>query len=98
VLAVAEGGPLSLIEDGVTGLLREADASILAGALVELASSPLLLERLSRAALASVRQRTWERALERLGEGYRRVLSPEAGDAGADAAKAGIADLSARAA
>jgi glycosyltransferase involved in cell wall biosynthesis/predicted metal-dependent phosphoesterase TrpH len=98
VLAVAEGGPLSLIEDGVTGLLREADASILADTLVELASSPLLLERLSRAALASVRQRTWERALERLGEGYRRVLSPEAGDAGADAAKAGIADLSARAA
>jgi glycosyltransferase involved in cell wall biosynthesis/predicted metal-dependent phosphoesterase TrpH len=74
VLAVAEGGPLSLIEDGVTGLLREADAAVLAGALVELASSPLLLERLSRAALAAVRQRTWERALERLGEGYQRVL------------------------
>jgi glycosyltransferase involved in cell wall biosynthesis/predicted metal-dependent phosphoesterase TrpH len=68
VLAVAEGGPLSLIEDGVTGLLRVADA------LVELASSPLLLERLSRAALASVRQRTWERALERLAEGYQQVL------------------------
>jgi glycosyltransferase involved in cell wall biosynthesis/predicted metal-dependent phosphoesterase TrpH len=74
VLAVAEGGPLSLIEDGVTGLLREADAAVLADTLVELASSPLLLERLSRAALASVRQRTWERALERLGEGYQRVL------------------------
>jgi glycosyltransferase involved in cell wall biosynthesis len=74
VLAVAAGGPLSLIEDGVTGLLREADAAVLAGALVELASSPLLLERLSRAALASVRQRTWERCLERLAEGYERVL------------------------
>ena len=74
VLAVAEGGPLSLIEDGVTGLLREADAPALADALVELASSPLLLERLSRAALVSVRQRTWERALARLGEGYQRVL------------------------
>jgi glycosyltransferase involved in cell wall biosynthesis/predicted metal-dependent phosphoesterase TrpH len=74
VLAVAAGGPLSLIEDGVTGLLREADACVLAGALVELACSPLLLERLSRAALAAVRQRTWERALERLAEGYQRVL------------------------
>jgi glycosyltransferase involved in cell wall biosynthesis/predicted metal-dependent phosphoesterase TrpH len=75
VLAVAAGGPLSLIEDGVTGLLREADAAVLAGALVELASSPLLLERLSRAALAAVRQRTWERALQRLSDGYQRVLS-----------------------
>jgi len=74
VLAVAEGGPLSLIEDGVTGLLRKADAPTLADALVELASSPLLLERLSRAALASVHQHTWERALGRLAEGYRRVL------------------------
>jgi glycosyltransferase involved in cell wall biosynthesis len=86
VLAVAEGGPLSLIEDGVTGLLRRADAPTLADALVELASSPLLLERLSRAAFASVRERTWERALERLGEGYRRVISPDAADLTARAA------------
>ncbi len=86
VLAVAEGGPLSLIEDGVTGLLRKADAPTLADALVELASSPLLLERLSRAALSSVRERTWERALERLGEGYRRVLSPGVAEIGARAA------------
>jgi glycosyltransferase involved in cell wall biosynthesis/predicted metal-dependent phosphoesterase TrpH len=86
VLAVAEGGPLSLIEDGVTGLLRRADAPTLADALVELASSPLLLERLSRAALASVRQHTWERALSRLGEGYRRVISPDAADLTACAA------------
>ena len=86
VLAVAEGGPLSLIEDGVTGLLRRADAPTLADALVELASSPLLLERLSRAALASVRQHTWERALSRLGEGYRRVISPDAADLTARAA------------
>jgi glycosyltransferase involved in cell wall biosynthesis/predicted metal-dependent phosphoesterase TrpH len=75
VLAVAEGGPLSLIEDGVTGLLREADVPTLADALVELACSPLLLEHLSRAALSAVRERTWERALQRLAEGYQRVLS-----------------------
>ncbi len=77
VLAVAEGGPLSLIEDGVTGLLRAADAPTLADALLELASSPLLLERLSSAALVAVRKRTWERALGRLGEGYQRVLFPD---------------------
>jgi glycosyltransferase involved in cell wall biosynthesis/predicted metal-dependent phosphoesterase TrpH len=83
VIAVAEGGPLSLIEDRVTGLLCEADAHALAGAVLELAGSPLLRERLSRAGLSAVRSRTWERALERLGEGYRRVLWPD------DAARAG---------
>jgi glycosyltransferase involved in cell wall biosynthesis/predicted metal-dependent phosphoesterase TrpH len=75
VLAVAEGGPLALIEDRVTGILREADSEQLAGALVELADSPLLRERLAREALSTVRSRTWERALERLADGYRRVLA-----------------------
>jgi glycosyltransferase involved in cell wall biosynthesis/predicted metal-dependent phosphoesterase TrpH len=100
VVAVAEGGPLSLIEDRVTGLLCEASVPALADALLELAASPLLRESLSRAALASVRERTWERALARLGGGYRRVLSPEV-DTGADtnsAADAVAEDLSARAA
>jgi glycosyltransferase involved in cell wall biosynthesis len=78
VIAVAEGGPLSLIEDRVTGLLCEASAPALADALLELACSPLLCGSLSRGALASVRERTWERALARLGEGYRQVVSPGA--------------------
>jgi glycosyltransferase involved in cell wall biosynthesis/predicted metal-dependent phosphoesterase TrpH len=78
VVAVAAGGPLSLVEDRVTGLLRPADAERLASALVELASSPLLRERLTRAALGAVRERTWERALGRLGDGYRRVLAESA--------------------
>jgi glycosyltransferase involved in cell wall biosynthesis/predicted metal-dependent phosphoesterase TrpH len=77
VVAVAEGGPLSLIEHRVSGLLCEADATVLADAVLELAGSPLLRERLSVAGLASARGRTWERALERLGEGYARVLSAE---------------------
>ena len=42
--------------------------------MLELADSPLLRKSLARAGLASVRQRTWERALERLAEGYERVL------------------------
>jgi glycosyltransferase involved in cell wall biosynthesis/predicted metal-dependent phosphoesterase TrpH len=74
VLAVAAGGPLALIEDGVTGLLRDADAEQLADALVELAGAPPLRERLARAALSGARNRTWERALERLAAGYRRAL------------------------
>jgi glycosyltransferase involved in cell wall biosynthesis/predicted metal-dependent phosphoesterase TrpH len=78
VIAVAEGGPLSLIEDRVTGLLCEASAPALADALLELACSPLLSGTLSRAALSTVRERTWERALERLGEGYRQVVLPGA--------------------
>ncbi len=69
VVAVAAGGPLSLIEDRVSGLLREPDAGALAEAVLELADSPLLRERLARAGLASVAERTWEHALERLGDG-----------------------------
>jgi glycosyltransferase involved in cell wall biosynthesis/predicted metal-dependent phosphoesterase TrpH len=75
VVAVAEGGPLSLIEDRVSGLLCAPDSTALADAVLELADSPLLRERLARAGLASVRQRTWEGALERLAAGYRQVLA-----------------------
>ena len=64
--------------------------------MLELAASPLLRERLAQAALTAVRERTWERALERLGEGYRRVVAAEVGDADVDTADA--ADLSAQAA
>ena len=74
VVAVAAGGPLSLIEHRVDGLLCAPDACALADALVELAGAPLLRERLARAGLQSARQRTWEQALARLGNGYRRVL------------------------
>jgi glycosyltransferase involved in cell wall biosynthesis/predicted metal-dependent phosphoesterase TrpH len=86
VIAVAEGGPLSLIEDRVTGVLCRAEAPALADALLELAELPLLRGTLSRAALSSVREHTWERALSRLGEGYQRVLSPGAADLGVRAA------------
>ncbi len=77
VIAVAKGGPVSLIEHRVSGLLCEARAGELAEAMLELAGSPLLRERLSAAGLAAVRGRTWEQALERLGEGYQRALSPD---------------------
>jgi glycosyltransferase involved in cell wall biosynthesis/predicted metal-dependent phosphoesterase TrpH len=74
VVAVAEGGPLSLIEDRVSGLLCPPEAGALAQAVLELADSPLLRERLARAGLGAVAGRTWERALERLAEGYERVM------------------------
>jgi glycosyltransferase involved in cell wall biosynthesis/predicted metal-dependent phosphoesterase TrpH len=74
VIALARGGPLALIEDHVSGLLCEPDSRLVAGALLRLTASPLLRERLSRAALTSVRERTWEQALDRLADGYRHVL------------------------
>jgi glycosyltransferase involved in cell wall biosynthesis/predicted metal-dependent phosphoesterase TrpH len=78
VLAVGAGGPLALVRDRVTGLLRDPDADQLADALVELAASPLLRERLALTALGEVRERTWERALERLAAGYRHALTDSA--------------------
>jgi glycosyltransferase involved in cell wall biosynthesis/predicted metal-dependent phosphoesterase TrpH len=75
VIAVAEGGPLSLIEQRVSGLLCAADANALANAVLELAGTPELRNRLARGGLAAVRERTWEQALQRLGDGYRLLLS-----------------------
>jgi hypothetical protein len=54
------------------------DAEALADALCELAAAPALRGRLANAALEEARGRTWERALERLAEGYGLALE-EAG-------------------
>jgi glycosyltransferase involved in cell wall biosynthesis len=86
VIAVAEGGPVALIESGVNGLLCPADASALAEAVLVLARSPLLRARLARAALSAARSRSWERALARLADGYARLLAPRRGQAAARAA------------
>ena len=80
VLAVAAGGPLTLVEDRVSGLLRAAEPTQLADGLIELAASPLLRERLAKAGLSAARERTWDRALERLASGYRRALAGGARD------------------
>jgi glycosyltransferase involved in cell wall biosynthesis/predicted metal-dependent phosphoesterase TrpH len=77
VIAVAEGGPLSLIEHGHSGLLCPADAAALAGAVLALAGSPRQRERLADGGLGAVRERTWERALQRLASGYRSLLAAE---------------------
>jgi glycosyltransferase involved in cell wall biosynthesis/predicted metal-dependent phosphoesterase TrpH len=75
VVAVAEGGPCSIVEDGLTGLLRPADAVALADAVVALAADPAARGRLAAAGRRAVRERTWDRALERLAAGYRRALA-----------------------
>ncbi|MDQ6749232.1 MAG: glycosyltransferase [Actinomycetota bacterium] len=78
VVAVDEGGPAGLIEDGRTGLLRPAEANALASALVELAADPARRRQLAAAALTAVGERTWERSLDQLGRGYRHALGLEA--------------------
>ena len=78
VVAVGEGGPASIVTDQITGRLCPADERALADAVVELAASPAQRERLAANALRAVGQRTWERSLQRLGDGYRRALAPAA--------------------
>jgi glycosyltransferase involved in cell wall biosynthesis/predicted metal-dependent phosphoesterase TrpH len=74
VVAVAEGGPASLIVHGESGLLAPADAEALAESILSIVQGPLLAERLRVGGLAAVRERTWGAALERLAAGYRRAL------------------------
>jgi glycosyltransferase involved in cell wall biosynthesis/predicted metal-dependent phosphoesterase TrpH len=96
IVAVAEGGPLSLIDDGTSGLLREPDAEQLANAILDLAASPLLREHLSRGALRAVRLRTWERTLQRLADGYSHALrGPRSAGEDARGPSAGAAERAA---
>jgi glycosyltransferase involved in cell wall biosynthesis/predicted metal-dependent phosphoesterase TrpH len=74
VVAVAEGGPAALVEDRHTGMLCPPDPDRLAGAVLQLASSPALRRRMGSAGVAAARARSWELALEQLAAGYRRGL------------------------
>ncbi|MFI5028098.1 MAG: glycosyltransferase [Solirubrobacterales bacterium] len=86
VVAIAEGGPASLIENRHTGMLCGPDPDHLAGAVLQLASSPLLRRHLGASAARAARARSWQRALEQLAAGYARVLPSAVGQAGARAA------------
>jgi len=78
VVAVAEGGPASLVENRHTGLLCQADADHIAGALLQLAASPLLRRHLGSSAARAARARSWDRAMGQLASGYRRALATPA--------------------
>jgi glycosyltransferase involved in cell wall biosynthesis/predicted metal-dependent phosphoesterase TrpH len=86
VVAVGEGGPTSIVADGATGRLCPPRAGDLATVICELAAQPPQRQRLARSALQAVRQRTWERSLQQLADGYHHALSP--GEADADARRA----------
>ena len=74
VVAVGEGGPISLVEDGRTGVLCPPDAEVLGAAVASLATSRRARERLAASALTAVGARTWERALRQLAAGYEAAL------------------------
>ncbi len=81
VVAVAEGGPLSLIEDGRSGVLCPPDAGVLGEAVARLTGSPVLRRRFAEGGMAAVRGRTWEASMGALARGYHRALAhhPAAG-------------------
>jgi glycosyltransferase involved in cell wall biosynthesis/predicted metal-dependent phosphoesterase TrpH len=70
VLAADAGGPRDLITSEVDGLLRRPTTDAFSDALLALAASPLLRTRLAQGGRRSAQQRTWARALDRLGAGY----------------------------
>jgi glycosyltransferase involved in cell wall biosynthesis/predicted metal-dependent phosphoesterase TrpH len=75
VVAVDRGGPTCLIDHGETGLLAAPEVNALADAVISLTTAPMLHERVRRGALAGVRGRSWEAALDRLAAAYRVALA-----------------------
>jgi glycosyltransferase involved in cell wall biosynthesis/predicted metal-dependent phosphoesterase TrpH len=88
VVAVAEGGPASLVENRHTGMLCQPDADHIAGTVLQLAASPLLRRHLGASAVRAVQDRSWERALEQLASGYNRALGAASGLTGQAPARA----------
>jgi glycosyltransferase involved in cell wall biosynthesis/predicted metal-dependent phosphoesterase TrpH len=78
VVAVAEGGPASLVEHRHTGMLCQPDPDRIAGTVLQLAASPLLCRHLGASAARAARERSWGRAMEQLADGYRRALGDPA--------------------
>jgi glycosyltransferase involved in cell wall biosynthesis/predicted metal-dependent phosphoesterase TrpH len=76
VVAVDEGGPASIVEDGTTGRLCEPDPAMLAAALLQLADAPAWRAKLGRQGLAAARARTWEAAMGELAAGYEALMAP----------------------
>ncbi len=87
VVAVAEGGPASLVENRHTGMLCQADADHIAGTVLQLAASPLLRRHLGASAVRAARGRSWEQALEQLAAGYGRALDASGSGAGQASAR-----------
>lgn len=84
-VAVAEGGPTSIVIDGETGRICEPDPEMLAAAVLQMADAPAWRAKLGRQASAAARSRTWEAAMGELADGYGALLEPPALEKEADA-------------
>ncbi len=82
IVAVGVGGPAELIDSGRSGVLCPPDAEALGAVVARLAGAPEERAELARGGLASVRDRTWEAALGRLADGWRRALAERGAAAG----------------
>jgi glycosyltransferase involved in cell wall biosynthesis/predicted metal-dependent phosphoesterase TrpH len=78
VLAVAAGGPAELIDDGRSGCLVPPDPVAIATALSTLSRRASIRDRLATGGLLAARERSWERSLRQLAEGYDRALGRDA--------------------
>jgi len=76
VVAPAQGGPVDVVCDGVTGLLYPpGDGAALAAAVDRLVSERALRERVRAAAIRSVQERSWHSINEQLIGHYRSVIT-----------------------
>ena len=79
VVAPAAGGPVDLVDEGVTGfLVPPCDADALAAAVRRLAADPLLRSRLSEAARRRVLGRSWSALVDELIGHYAAVIGADA--------------------
>lgn len=77
VVAPAAGGPLDLVDPGVTGLLFDpTDLGSLRACVQMLAASPDLRRQLARRAASAVAGRSWTSVVGELAEHYRGVVRP----------------------
>jgi phosphatidylinositol alpha 1,6-mannosyltransferase len=77
VVAPAAGGPLDLIEDGVTGfLVKPGDAAALAAPVARLAADPAGRARMAEAARRRVLGRSWAALTGELIDHYAAVMAP----------------------
>lgn len=80
VVAPRSGGPVDIVDDGVTGLLyRPGDGEDLRRSVGFLADDAVLRRTMGRAARVAVQHKSWEAINERLVEHYRDVIADREG-------------------